>query len=415
MRTPDPKGARFATAQRKKQRGASLLELLISIALFMIIGGVAFALFNQQQNASMVVNGQTGLNLASRAAVSQLQMDVTNGGNGYYQSANIPSWPVGVTIVNTMSTAGTPCNSGMTYGPTCFDQLNVVVAANSTNYPPVHATDSTGAAGSTNCTIPSSGVGYAQAASGSTLAQTAAEFSSGDQLLLIRGTGTPQISTVVLTAAGIASGSAVELQFHPTDTYGLNTITPDPLDISACDGIYTESTNPTCNTLLNSGVGAPRFADSFCGSDWVIKLAPISYQVCAGPGSPTVPFDCDQSSTSPDIEDPKLIRTQAGVSTIVMDQIIGFRVGAYLFNSPVANTYQYLASQYTINSSSTTASDPYNFSLIRAVRVSIIGRTAPNYSLPYRNGFDGGPYQVQGTAVVINPRNMSMNDDGGLP
>jgi hypothetical protein len=74
-----------------------------------------------------------------------------------------------------------------------------------------------------------------------------------------------------------------------------------------------------------------------------------------------------------------------------------------------------VASQYTITSGSSTASDPYNFSLVRAIRVSLIGRTAPDYRTRYTNSFDSGPYQVQGTAVVINPRNMSMNDNGGLP
>jgi hypothetical protein len=55
--------------------------------------------------------------------------------------------------------------------------------------------------------------------------------------------------------------------------------------------------------------------------------------------------------------------------------------------------------------------------LIRSVRTSLIGRTTPNYSsqYTYRNTFDGGPYQVQGTAIVVNPRNMSMNDDQTLP
>jgi hypothetical protein len=44
--------------------------------------------------------------------------------------------------------------------------------------------------------------------------------------------------------------------------------------------------------------------------------------------------------------------------------------------------------------------------------VSLIGRTSPsNADSEFRNSFDNGRYQVQGIAVVVNPRNMSMNDN----
>lgn len=100
-----------------------------------------------------------------------------------------------------------------------------------------------------------------------------------------------------------------------------------------------------------------------------------------------------------------------------MDQIIGFRVGAALWNDGSSNSqaasYNYDASTYAINTAgSTTVNVPYNFTLVRSLRISMIGRTAPNLSATfnYRNAFDNGPYQVQGTAVVVNPRNLSMND-----
>jgi len=36
----------------------------------------------------------------------------------------------------------------------------------------------------------------------------------------------------------------------------------------------------------------------------------------------------------------------------------------------------------------------------------------PNYNASYkfRNTYNQQPYQIQGMAVVVNPRNMSMND-----
>ncbi|MBI3669729.1 MAG: hypothetical protein HY237_08120, partial [Acidobacteria bacterium] len=53
-----------------------------------------------------------------------------------------------------------------------------------------------------------------------------------------------------------------------------------------------------------------------------------------------------------------------------------------------------------------------DYTLVRAVRVSLIGRTPPvtDPTFKFRNTFDGGPYQIQGLSVVVNPRNLSMKD-----
>jgi prepilin-type N-terminal cleavage/methylation domain-containing protein len=388
--------------------GFSLLELVIAMAIFLIISGVSFSLFNQQQASTKLLQGQTALNIALRNAVAQLQMDLVGGGSGYFQGMNMPSWPVGVTIVNNMSTTNTSCYNSTTntYGVSCFDRFNIIVAANQTIYPAIHATDNTGGtSGTSNCSTTSSGTAYGQAAvlNGTTwtLANTALEFRSGDQLLFITNSGA-RITTAVLTSNATVSGSAVKFKFNATNADGSNSLANDPLDITACDG--------QANCASNNKLG-----NQFCGNDWIIKLAPITYQVCSGPGSPA---GCDQSSTSPDIQDPKLVRKQSGNQYVVMEQVIGFRVGATLWNGggasesssadSVATSYNYLASTYTVG----TTSSPWNFSLIRSVRASLIGRTAPsNSDSEFRNAFDQGRYQVQGVAVVVNPRNMSMNDN----
>jgi prepilin-type N-terminal cleavage/methylation domain-containing protein len=433
------------------QRGTTLIELMIAIAILAIVAGAAFSLFNQQAKSSSTLQGQVGLSLALRNATSQLQLDLANAGDGYFQGVNIPSWPVGVTITNNWVAPGSTCYNSTTgeYGYNCFDQLNIISAANSTTYPPTNATDVTGGTSATsNCsyTFPTGGTGvpgatttvYAQAAppnlahpSGLTLAQTAAEFSIGDQLLFINLSGN-QITSAVLAAAPTTNGKAVVLTIYQTQSDGSNIVgspATDPLNITTCDRTNTTTVcNPSNLNNVNNPFPHSRFGVQYCGSDWIIKLAPITYQVCSGPGSPTSPYACDQSSTSPDIADPKLMRTQvvAGVSTssVVMEQIIGFKLGAAIWNS-VNNDYNsstsltypdyyYNASQYAItNINGTQQSVAFNYTLIRAIRASIIGRTAPNNnsSYTYRNTFDGGPYQVQGTAIVVNPRNMSMNDN----
>jgi hypothetical protein len=99
-----------------------------------------------------------------------------------------------------------------------------------------------------------------------------------------------------------------------------------------------------------------------------------------------------------------------------MDQILGFKVGVTIWNSvtdSLPTQYNYNAAQYNANNTSPPPYDSaYLFSRVRSVRVSLIARTQPSTdpSFTFRNPFDGGPYVVQGASVVVNPRNLSMND-----
>jgi hypothetical protein len=213
-----------------------------------------------------------------------------------------------------------------------------------------------------------------------TLAQTAANYSANDKLLLLTANG-QKMTSVVLTGAPTVVGGAVRFVFNSTNADGTNSLANDPLDITACD-------NQTCPTPNNFGA-------QFCGSDWIIKLAPITYQV--------------NSSNS---ANPQLTRTVNGTASVVMDQIIGFKVGATIWNNAtdtVSTQYNYSASTYSNN---TPGDEGWNFTLVRSLRISLIGRTTPNFnpSFAFRNVFDNGPYQVEGISLVVNPRNMSMND-----
>jgi len=414
------------TAARRKALqpgGFTLVELLVASAVFIVISVAAFTLFAKQQLSSEVVQGQAGLNLALRNAATQLQVDLANAGSYYYQGANVPGWPIGVSIINNVPAAGTSCYTASTntYGANCFDQLNVIAAADPSSYPAINATiNTTGGNTPSDCSDTShdygGGVGNAwgQAApasayfpSGLSLANTAAKFKSGDQLLFVDSTGS-FITTVVLTAdAAVDPGlKAVKFVFKKTNTDGTNpysaTNPQDPLHITDCMGQVSPC---TVNNKLQT---------QFCGDDWIMKLAPITYQV-------------DTSNSA----DPVLTRTVGNGSPVtVMEQVIGFKVGAAIWNesygtdsddttcspnSTLVCPFNFNASTYWNTSTGwpTTPDMRYNYSLVRAVRVSLIGRTTPNNDPNYkfRNAFDNGPYQVQGTAVVVNPRNLSMNDD----
>ncbi|MGA9059713.1 MAG: prepilin-type N-terminal cleavage/methylation domain-containing protein [Terriglobia bacterium] len=374
----------------RRDKGFSLLELMVAVAIFILASASSLMLFSRLDTTANQQQGMVGLNIGIRNAAGQLQLDLANAGTGYYVGYNIPSWPVGVTIINNVPAAGTSCYNATTnsYTANCFDQINILAVANSTTYPPINATDSSGANGTSNCSNTSKGVAYGQAATGLTLAATAAKYVSGAQLLFLTSTG-QSLTAVVLTQAPTVVGSAVKFTFNATNTDGTNTganwKTNDPLDITACDG-------NTCPTPNN-------FGDQFCGGDWILQLAPITYQV-----------------STANQRDPQLQRVQGGTTTVVMDQILGFKVGVTIWNSvtdSLPTQYNYNAAQYNANNTSPPPYDSaYLFSRVRSVRVSLIARTQPSTdpSFTFRNPFDGGPYVVQGASVVVNPRNLSMND-----
>lgn len=390
----------------RSQRGSTLLELLVAVALFVIISGVTFSLMNQQQNASMNVNGQSGLNMALRDAVSALQLDLGNAGSNYFQQQNMAGGALGVTIINNVASSSSPCNDTTTnpptYGSNCFDQINII-SADPTSVPTV--TDSSGGKSSTNCSYTNNGYAYG-------LASSTAPFQSGDQLLFVKGDGSAYTTVKLASVSQYRTSPAiVKFTFNATTASGASTsLTNDQYNIAFCNGA-------SCPAFTPSPTNPSYLTDTFCAgnSDYILRLAPtVSYQVCSGPGSPTLPYNCDQSSNSPDIADPKLIRWQNGVGTVVMEQIIGFKVGGSVWNDPNGTSdstyYNYNAATYTNTSNNNQA---YNYTVLRSVRVSLIGRTPPqntkNYV--YRNPFDGGAYQVQGTALVVNPRNMNLEQE----
>jgi prepilin-type N-terminal cleavage/methylation domain-containing protein len=349
----------FGVRRRGRPAGFTMIELMVSVALFIVIGGAAFGLFSQHAPLFTRQQNLTGLNITMRNAVAQMQMDIVNAGTGYYPGTNFPDWPIGITIQN--NPASTSCfNSAThTYTATCFDTLNVIAMDPTT--PPSHPSDI-----GSNCVSTTSSVLFANPPTGITAATLASDFHSGDQVLLVKSDGS-QMTTTILSKDGKVSGGKVQLQHNPTAGDGSNLSSDDPLGIT---------TNPS-----------NKLGTSFCTNDWIMKLAPVTYAVDA---------------TDP--TDPKLTRKQNGSIDVIAEQVIGFKVGATIWNS-ASNTssafYSFDASNYA-----------YNYSLIRSVRLSMIGRTAPNQSggSSFQNSFDQGNYQIQAISIAVNPRNLSMRD-----
>jgi prepilin-type N-terminal cleavage/methylation domain-containing protein len=345
--------------------GFSLLELLVALAIFMVIGGAAVSLVRRHVPLASSVQNQVGLTMTLRSAIAQMELDVVNAGTGYFPGAQIASWPVGVTIVNPQDTA---CNNtaNFTYGATCFDTLNVIAADTST--PPAHPSD-IGA----NCVSTTASSLFIAPVPPETLADLATHFHSGDVILLLTSDGS-KITTTTLTNDGSVTGGKVKLPHNPT----------------GADGTSTEFG-------IADSLNANKLGTQFCDTDWVLKLSPITYSV---------------DVTAP--KNPKLIRqVLGGTPDVVAEQIIGFRVGASARVGLVDEPYSFnAAAQSPANGCTANCGYENDWSQVRAVRISLIARTPPNNDPTdtFRNSFDGGPYRIQGASVTINPRNLSMND-----
>lgn len=375
--------------------GFSLIELLVAMAIFLIISSVSFTLFSRHQAVLSDEQLTVGLNIGLRNALAQIQLDVANAGNGLILGPNVPAWPVGVTIINSNPTTS-QCNPTASYPPVyaaaCFDQLNVIIA--DPNAPAIHPCASSACTISTSAGTTANGLAppVINPATGTlfTAAQVAAKFYAGDQVLFVQscsggghavGSSGCAFTTAVLASAGATSTAApgcnpagcVSLTFNSTLAGGGNHTSNDP---------YSMTTNAPAGELT----------DQFGQNDWIVRLLPINYSVN------TNHTDSQKQS------DPQLMRTQGGTSIVLMDQVIAFKVGAALWNNSNTSTFQY-------NYDAATYSTPYQYNLIRSVRASLIGRTEPNPTNPYRNPFDNGPYMIRGNSIIVDPRNLTMNND----
>jgi Tfp pilus assembly protein PilW len=358
-----------------RSAGFSLLELMLAISMFVVVGGAAFLLFRQAVPVYTQQQNLAGVNIGVQNAVSQLQQDLVNAGTGYYTGVNIPSWPVGVTVINNSDTTSCVTGSPYTYTAGCFDTLNIITS--DPNCPPQHLATNTNTNTASSLTLYTPSITTAAQATA-----LAALYKANDELLIVSSSGL-SMATITLTAAGSASGTTVTLHYNATSSLAqvtagtpLNTVANDPLGITTHTG--------------QADNGAAVFSPgNYTNSDWILRLQPITYQVSvANPANPV------------------LQRVQGGVTNVLAQQIIGFRIGASLWN----DTHDTDSQPYNYQAS--TFGTGYDFTIVRSIRVSVIGRTTPGGTgiYNYQNSFDGGPYQVLGAAVVVNPRNLSMAD-----
>jgi prepilin-type N-terminal cleavage/methylation domain-containing protein len=376
--------------------GFTLVELLVAMFIFGVISASAFGLMAQHQPLFNQQQIQASLNISMRNAIAQLQSDIVNGGSGYYNNVNVPNWPVGVVITNNPQPPAAPlgptddCRTGTTaYGVNCFDSLTVIVSDPATT--PVNPIASTTGtiptpANAGKCVTPTTDThNYTKIyllppanPPGITAAAYAQNFHNGDQILLVTSTGS-SYTTTQLTHDG--QTAVVGVTTYVVLTHGTT---------------YADGHNDASDDVTGMSVHSiDQTGSMFCDTDWVIRLIPVKYYV-------------DLTNTT----DPKLTRqtlAYGGNTSVLAEQVIGFKVGAALINATgttSTSTYNFNSSTFQLPSGTTG----YDYTMIRSVMISLVGRTPPveDPTYVFRNSFDGGPYQIQGISIVVNPRNMSM-------
>jgi prepilin-type N-terminal cleavage/methylation domain-containing protein len=333
-------------------RGFTLIELTVAMSIFLIIGAFAMSLFSQHAKLFTTQQGEVGLNMTLRNALQQIQTDAVQAGNGFFigGATNIANTPIGVTVTN---------NAGS------FDSLTLIQAG--TAAVPLSGT---------SCILTNSGSAKLSGGYG----VTASQFSAGE-VMFMNYNGN-QMTVARLTGASAGTGGVINITYAPTNADGTNSSANDPFGLTLT---APPATDPD------------QLTDKFCPAtgDYVVALSYVTYSVNAVN---------------------QLVRTTAATVVtpdIIADNIIGFKVGAATYQSGGGSTS---TPSYSFNASNSPTATPQGYSsqytMIRSIRVSLIGRTPQGQftGSNFRNTYDGGQYRIQALSLVINPRNLSMND-----
>jgi prepilin-type N-terminal cleavage/methylation domain-containing protein len=364
MHTNKKRFLRSLRAPSAVASGFTLVELLVAMGVFLVIGAAAVTVVTKQTPLFTTQQNQAASNVNLRNAIAQMQIDVVNAGSGFAVPGQPAMIPMGVAIKNTL---GGACYDAATstYGATCFDELHIISV--NTAVPPSTPISATSCVSETSSTLFVSPLDPAAPPD-----PLAAQFHDGDQILVINmnGPNIDHVAMVGLSKDGAISGGKVQLQHNPQGTVETNSL-------------FNLSPEAQANQL----------GYNYCKpTSYVFKL------------NPEIVYGVDTT----DPKNPVLYRQEGnGPKNVIAEQIVGFKVGAMIWNSPDDKYYFYAPNPPTDLTNPGYNSD---WGSIRSVKISVIGRTAPEPNNKFRNKFDGGPYKIQPVSIVINPRNLSMHD-----
>jgi len=412
--------------------------MLVAMAVFLLVASAAFTLFNQHEAVVIQQQSLSGVNIGLRNAMAQLEMDLAGAGQNLLGNVLVNQVPVspfglGVIVQNNVPGTAAACSANTSswaypISSACFDSMQIISmkTCSGANAPVLTIADPSGPEVLSSSTY--STMVAADANGGTTaaiLSADAACFTTGDEVLVLlaNNTASPALcgsaaysnfcmTVVTLTANASVSGSTIRLPHNLTGTAGVS---------AGCPG-------SSCSDTLGITIGnqGSNFANALNAT-----FANGAYLIDLGNGSQDIWYSvlANPSNSS----DPQLMRCTGAACTsstgqVVADQVVGFKVGAGLWGNQATgatdissyffNTVGYCNGAISATCLSATpppANDPSDFSLIRSVRISMIARTQPKVNQTFaqiKNGFDGGPYLVQQASVVVDLRNMSINEFG---
>ncbi len=406
-----------ALLSRKGLSGFSLIELIIAMALFLVVGGAVVGLIRRHMPLFNTAQNQAALNINLRNAVAQLQMEAVNAGSGFSTIHSMQASPIGATITSHTSTACanktvggvTTLGTGV-YVAACFDTLTLITADGSL---PAFTPSFDHPAGVAPAGVPTTnldtnvgGTLYLSTVGDPTIGAGlykgwASQFKDGDEIMLVQGgteftNGQPSIAVLSVSGA-VDNGNYIQL------TYTATTNVANCVGAVAAKGVPAGATgdkmglyDPTAGTGSAAPPECQRFTNIFIpGLDYAIRLNSTQYKVdLTNSANPTLIRTYTTPPTPPSI-------TPVVVQDKIAEQIVGFSVDAW---SSRIGTGGY---------STLSNSGAYNrdWASIRSLKIQLMARATPNTdnSIAFKNAYDQGNYQVQGISVVINLRNLNTN------
>ena len=169
--------------------GFTLIEFLIAMAMFVVVGGAVLEMFAKQAPYFTRQQNLVGVNIAMQNAVSQMQIDLANAGTGLLSRNRHPELADWNNDRQPSFQEAPACNipTTFTYTQACFDKLNILTV-NST-IPPVHPTNPAGGITAGSCSTTTGSPFYILPSGVQTPAQAAAGYNVGDQVLLVKAGG----------------------------------------------------------------------------------------------------------------------------------------------------------------------------------------------------------------------------------
>jgi prepilin-type N-terminal cleavage/methylation domain-containing protein len=409
------------------KRGFSLVELMIAMLVFTLVAGAAFSLFGQHVSLITQQQNLSGINIGLRNAMSQMEMDMAGGGGNLLAGlTNISPFTLSVIVNNNVPNVAATCapntaNWSYPISSACFDSLTILSPNSSIVKPcavPGGQTPPLNLSAPANLSAAST-VKANDAISAANNTADLACFKSGDEILLIQ----PNSGNL---ACDLSGGVVLHFCLNVAKLTADSTVVAGVVNLPL-SATGTQTSDPLGIVYQSGGVSyfARALADNFPSVS--------SYAVDLGTGSNAVTYAVLANPAN--ANDPQFVRCPGTICTtanaqVVTDQVIGFKVGADLWNGKAIGTagagditnFTYDGTKYcsdAISGADCTAAspnplDPYDFTLVRAVRVSLIARTTPRSDTTlhtvFLNGFDNGPYLVQQAGAVVDLRNLSNVD-----